>query len=223
MGLSASTNEERGMAHLAVKPSPQHVLARIISAVIHPIVLPLVTLGVLSTLAPGGSLMTAVRLVVVGLLVSATPIAALVLIQVSRGKWTDADVSVRRQRYLLYPFGIACMLASAVVFAVMRAPWIAVQATLGAVAANVVNGLINLKYKVSAHATTSALCAVLLWRGLPAPESAFWGGSVSLAALLVGWSRVALGRHTRGQVILGWAVGVVVGAATLLMPWSFAL
>jgi membrane-associated phospholipid phosphatase len=29
-----------------------------------------------------------------------------------------------------------------------------------------------------------------------------------VAAALVGWSRIELGRHTTGQVVLGWAVGV---------------
>ena len=216
-------DEGERMAEIVLKPPRNHVVARMVSLIVHPILLPLLTLGVLTNLAPGGSLTSAVRWAGIGLVVSAAPIAVLVLVQVARGRWTDTDVSVRRQRYLLYPFGIACLLACAIVLAAMRAPRIAVQATLAAVAANILNGLINLRYKVSAHATTAALCAVLLWRGLPSPDSTFWGGAVSVAALLVAWSRVALGRHTTGQVVLGWAVGVATGIAAVLVPWSLAL
>lgn len=210
------------MSGVALKSPRQHLVARIISAVVHPILLPLLTLGVLTAFAPGGTLDSSLMWVGVGLVVSALPIAALVLFQVARGRWSNFDVSIREDRYLLYPFGVASMLAAAVVLALLRAPRIAVQATLAAVTSNIVNGLINLRYKVSAHATTAALCAVLLWRGLPSPDSTFWGGSISVAALLVGWSRVALGRHTRGQVVLGWAVGVATGAAALLVPWALA-
>lgn len=211
------------MTGIALKSPRHHLVARIVSAVVHPILLPLLTLGVLTAFAPRGTIDSSLMWVGVGLVVSALPVAVLVLIQVARGRWSNLDVSVRQERYLLYPFGVASMLAAAVVLALLRAPRIAVQATLAAVASNVINGLINLRYKVSAHATTAALCAVLLWRGLPSPDSTFWGGSVSVAALLVGWSRVALGRHTRGQVLLGWAVGVATGAAALLVPWSLAL
>lgn len=211
------------MTGVALKSPRQHVVARIVSAVVHPILLPLLTLGVLTALAPDGTIDSALTWVSIGLVVSALPIVALVLVQVMRGRWSDTDVSVREHRYVLYPVGVACLLAAAVVLVLLRAPRIAVQATLAAVTANAINGLINLRYKVSAHATTAALCAVLLWRGLPTPDSTFWGGSVSVAALLVGWSRVALGRHTRGQVVLGWAVGVATGAAALLVPWSLAI
>jgi membrane-associated phospholipid phosphatase len=44
----------------------------------------------------------------------------------------------------------------------------------------------------------------MLWLG----ATPIWGIVASCAALLVGWSRVELGRHTRGQVLLGWGVGV---------------
>ncbi len=63
---------------------------------------------------------------------------------------------------------------------------------------------------MSAHATGAAACAALLWL-IP-----YWGVPASIAALLVGWSRVELGRHTRGQVLLGWGVGIASTAVALL-------
>lgn len=211
------------MSDLALKPTRRHGAARLVSTVVHPILLPLLTLGVLADYSPSGSLKRAVEWVSLGLVVTAVPIAVLVLAQVLRGHWTDTDVSVRRDRYALYPFGIACLLAGVLAYILLRAPQVVVRATLGAVVGNIINGLINLRYKVSAHATTAALCAVLLWLGIPSPDSTLWGGGVSIAALLVGWSRVVLGRHTRGQVLLGWCVGVASGIAAILVPWPVLL
>jgi membrane-associated phospholipid phosphatase len=139
----------------------------------------------------------------VALLLVSAPVAALVSYQVLRGRWTDLDVSVRQQRYLLYPVGMACGVLMVVALLAIGAPTAAIATTLALALANGVDGLINFAYKVSAHAATAATCAALLWLHTPT-----WGPPVALAAALVGWSRVELGRHTAGQVILGWAVGL---------------
>jgi membrane-associated phospholipid phosphatase len=214
----------------STRSSLRHRAARAISIILHPILLPLLTLEVLAYLAWGGTLsplqtntlVRAAELVVIAACLTGLPVATLVLAQVLRGRWSDIDVSVRRQRYLLYPVGIVCMVATALVFEALGAPRVAVRATLALASANVVNALINLKYKVSAHATTASLCATLLWVATPLRDPTVLAGPATAAALLVGWSRVALGRHTVGQVILGWAVGIASGAAAWLLPWSLA-
>lgn len=177
-------------------------LAGWVSIIIHPIAFPLFTLGA-ATFAATHSLPTALRLTVLALALTSLPVTALVSYQVLSGKWSDLDVSVRQQRYALYPFGLACTIALALVFARINAPRIAIGATLALVVSNVVDGIVNFVYKVSAHATSAAACAVLLWASVPA-----WGVPAAIAALAVGWSRVVLGRHTPGQVLLGWTVGV---------------
>jgi membrane-associated phospholipid phosphatase len=214
------------MTTTALKPTLSQRFARLVSATIHPIVLPLLTLFVLSYRAgrgtfagvPMGALARALAVVGVGAVVTAAPVAALVGIQVLRGRWSDADVSVRQHRYLLYPFGIACMLAAAALFMVLGAPAVATQAVLALALTNLVNGAINLREKVSAHAATAALCAALLWL-MPAATQGTTdiAAGATAAALLVGWSRVALGRHTVLQVLLGWAVGGL-AALTLHAP-----
>jgi membrane-associated phospholipid phosphatase len=206
------------------RPARRPWFARLVSAVVHPVVLPLLTLGLLVYMALGGTFSQldtpaferALELMAVAVVVTAAPIGALVLIQVARGAWPDLDVSLRESRYILYPFGIACILLSVGVFALLDAPLIAIRGAIGLVTANVVNSLVNLRYKVSAHATASALCATLLWLATPPGDFPLLvGGVTTAAALLVGWSRVALGRHTTGQVILGWLVGVASGIAVL--------
>jgi membrane-associated phospholipid phosphatase len=186
---------------VAKKP-PRQTVAAAVSTIVHPVALPLLTLAVITYTAIG-SLQRSLMIAVVALLLVSAPVAALVSYQVLRGRWTDLDVSVRQQRYLLYPVGMACGVLMVVALMAMGAPTAAIATTLALALANGLDGLINFAYKVSAHAATAATCAALLWLHTPN-----WGPPVALAAALVGWSRVELGRHTTGQVILGWAVGV---------------
>jgi membrane-associated phospholipid phosphatase len=97
------------------------------------------------------------------------------------------------------------MAALALAYTRLHAPHVAVQSAVALMLANILNGLINFGYKVSAHATGAAASAALLWLAVPMVTLAL---AASVAAVAVGWSRVALHRHTRGQVALGWAVGV---------------
>lgn len=200
------------MEQIEVKPTPRTEVARLVSAIVHPIAFPLLTLGIITEIATG-SVPEAVKWVLLALALVSLPVSILVSYQVLRGHWTDLDVSVRRQRYTLYPFGLVCMLALALAYAHFGAPQIAVRAAFGITFANLVDGLINLAYKVSAHATGAAVCATLLWMSTLA-----WGLPAALAALAVGWSRVELKRHTPGQVVLGWAVGVLSTLLALHLP-----
>ena len=69
----------------------------------------------------------------------------------------------------------------------------AIRSGYALVIANLVDGLINFVYKVSAHATGAAASAALIWLATP-----FLGLAIAaaVATLLVGWSRVELKRHT---------------------------
>lgn len=215
MGLDQKATQAPATPHT----TPRTTLARWISMIIHPVAFPLLSLGIVSDIAdPRHSLLGAVRWVLIALALTSVPISLLVSYKVLRGHWSDLDVSVRRQRYLLYPFGMACVIVLAIVFVELGAPPIAVSATLALLLANLVDGLVNLVYKVSAHATTAAMCATILWAGSPA-----FGIPATIAALLVGWSRVTLGRHTTGQVVLGWLVGVVSTLAVLALPGHLSI
>jgi membrane-associated phospholipid phosphatase len=206
MSMSQVQSNEAGAQAL---PPPQvggfrHRFASLVSAVIHPLVFPLVTVVVLSY-AYTHSIGDTFVYTVTALALTALPVALVVLVQVRRGKWSDLDVSVRRQRYTLYPFTLACLGLLAYVYYRLQAPREAIVSVISLVGANLVNALINLKWKISAHATTAAACASLLWLLSPGHT---WGPPAAASAALVGWSRVELRRHTAGQVFAGWLVGI---------------
>jgi membrane-associated phospholipid phosphatase len=214
--LGTETSKENGMGvgleETAVKNPLRRAVARWISIIVHPIAFPLLTLAVI-VWTTTQSARTASRWVLIAVALTSVPVAALVALQVLRGRWTDLDVSVRKQRYALYPFGLACMLLLLVVFVWLDAPRVAVRAATAWSLSNIADGLINLFYKVSAHATGAAVCAALL----VVDATPVWGVVGVCAALAVGWSRVELGRHTPGQVLLGWGVGVASTALALTL------
>jgi membrane-associated phospholipid phosphatase len=189
----------------------RQTLAAAVSAIIHPVAFPLLTLGAI-TFTQTSSLHATLDVCLIALALTTAPVAALVGYQVARGHWTDLDVSVRQQRYALYPIGLICELLMIGAFVLLRAPHATIAAALAMALANAVDGVINYGYKVSAHTTAAAVCAALLWLLVPG-----WGAPAAVAAALVGWSRVELGRHTTGQVLLGWLVGIVSALAVQLL------
>ncbi len=189
------------LENVVVKRPLRQTLAQFVSAIVHPVAFPLLTLAAI-TYTQTGSARTAAILCLVALALTTAPIAALVGYQVARGRWTDLDVSVRQQRYTLYPIGIVFELLLVGALFLMRAPHGAIVAGIAMTTANIVDGVINFADKISVHTTAAATCAALLWLFVPG-----WGAPAALAAALVGWSRVELGRHTTGQVMLGWLVG----------------
>lgn len=198
--------------NVVAKRPLRQTLATAISAIIHPVAFPLVTLAMVA-FAQTASVSTAVTVCLIAVALTTAPVAALVGYQVATGHWTDLDVSVRQQRYALYPVGLLCIVIMTIVFVLLREPHATIVAAISMTLSNGVDGVINFAYKVSAHATAAAVCAALLWLFVPG-----WGAPAAIAALLVGWSRVELGRHTRGQVLLGWFVGA---ASTLAVHFLF--
>jgi membrane-associated phospholipid phosphatase len=187
----------------------RRAVARWISIIIHPIVYPLVTLAIIIDVATHGDLNLSFRFLLLALALTSLPVTLLVGYQVARGHWTDLDVSMRKQRYFLYPFGLAGLILLAFAFKWLGAPAVAVKAAVASVLANLTDGVINFWYKVSAHTTSAAVCATLLTILVPTLAV-----PSILAAVAVAWSRVELGRHTVGQVILGLGVGVASVLAT---------
>ncbi len=206
--MSHSHGEELTQADAGiVVPPPQsrifqarQEIARIISAIIHPMLFPLLTIGVVGYTQSHNSFLTFL-LVAIAVVFSVVPVSFVVWLQVKRGVWSDFDVSRREQRYTLYPLTLVVLGFVAFTYYHLNA-FYALRSVGSMVFANLINSFVNLFWKISAHATAAAASATLLWLFAPT-----WGPPAAISAVMVSWSRVELGRHTKGQVIAGSIVG----------------
>ncbi|QHJ09504.1 phosphatase PAP2 family protein [Hymenobacter busanensis] len=143
------------------------------------------------------------------------PVAAWSYWQVRRGHYTNFDVSVREQRYSIYPpllglLGGATLLVGGLSGTEFLRPGLVAATGLLALCY-----LLNFRLKVSLHAALSfflAGCLTLLSGPLAA-------GVALAVASLVAASRLVLGRHTAPELLAGAFLGL--GAAGLLAGWEY--
>lgn len=182
-------------------------LAVIVSWIGHPLVFVTVTVAIALTtqLAPR----TAVSLLAAMFLVVIVPMGLLLFLGMRSGRWTDADVSVRRERKRFYPVAIPILAAGTLAMWLTGAPYGVLRGGIVSVILLVIAGIINIWFKISLHMLFAAFCTVLLFRVNG------WCGAVSaVLAALVFWSRIFLGRHTVGETVAGGLLGVAGGIVT---------
>lgn len=188
-------------------------LAHLLSNGLHPFVITTATVPLVVILSGGTPGSAALWTALFAGLVIAPPLL-LLLYQVRIRHVESTDVAVRRQRTVFYALGICGLLLLVVAMPLLDAPDILWTAVNAAIATNVIAAGVNhFMTKISVHAAAMAGCAVVL--GLLALDAAPWPLSGIAGIVLVGltalqgWSRVYLGKHTAGQVLLGWVVAVV--------------
>ncbi len=134
---------------------------------------------------------------------------SVLLVMVARGKVMDRQLVVREQRRTPLLSALVSVIVGLLVLSVAGAPRpvvalvVAMLAGLGAMTA------ISHWYKASFHTAVAGGVAVIAGLVLG------WVALVPLAVLLglIAWARLRAGRHTRGQVLLGLAVGAAAAAA----------
>ncbi|MEN4013571.1 MAG: hypothetical protein AB1453_03680 [Chloroflexota bacterium] len=124
------------------------------------------------------------------------------------GQITDLDVFVRSQRIRPYTLSIFCSAAALVILLSSNAPRIFPIIAAGGLMNTIGLFLVNLKWKISAHAAAAAGLSFL---------AVLFAGAAALPALitipLIAWSRVHLRRHTLAQT----AAGSLWGAASFCL------
>ncbi len=181
-----------------------YALARFLSRVFNPIFVNIgsfliVGSASMSTLAAG---LTWAGLCVLVLIV---PPTTFYYFRLRQGAYSDEDVSIREQRNELYLIGFIWVLIAIVLlnFVGLPRPFLALM--IGALAMGLVGGLINLFWKISAHASSiasAATIALLYWRPL--------GIVLWACAIAVGWARVRTRNHTPMQVLAGFGSAAVI-------------
>jgi hypothetical protein len=177
--------------------------ARALSIIGHPgLLMPLaVALGASGTGAPALRVQAAVAAAVLVALV----VGVFSLWQVRRGRWMHVDASLPRERRQLNVFVALLLFGAALVLALWAGS--AAGAWGATLAGAVVVGaqLLRRRLKVSLHAAFALYAAALVWPSLPATPLI-----IALAAG-VAWSRIALRRHSRAEVLTGLLFGVAAG------------
>src|SRR5438270_9600026 len=178
--------------------------ARVISWIGHPLVFVSASLAVVveTQLDP----LTGLPILWALVLSTLVPTAILLLSGVRSGRWSDADVSVRKERQRFFPWAVPFSLAGVIAMWWLQAPSYIIRGGMVTLGLFLVSWLVNFRLKLSLHAFFACHCAIILYRiGL------IYGAIALVLAVLVAWSRLFLRRHTHIELITGIALGLMGG------------
>jgi hypothetical protein len=187
-------------------------LARLITEVLAPWVWVLCLPLVVAWRVTGHVGQTLLWGLVVGVTGSVIPMA--VIVRGARaGRWDGHHVTNRAGRLVPFLACISSLAGGAALLIAGGAPWpmIALAASMFATLVVALAITFGARWKVSMHTAVSGGAVVILMA-----TYSLW--LVLLAPLvgLIGWSRVSLNDHTRGQVVVGAGLGAVAGG---LLYW----
>lgn len=190
------------------------LFANIVASILHPatLILPAVFLIVYKSAGDFSNALfwTFVSLVFTGV------VALFVLIGVKKGIFTDIDVSVKKQRVILYPFVVAVTLIFSLVIYLAHGPSALIIASFLFVSALVILDVINLRIKASVHvASITAMVIGII--------NLYGGFSYFLLLLvpLVAWARIYNRRHTLKETIVGAICGCLLTLSAIIVVQFF--
>ncbi len=140
--------------------------------------------------------------------------ALTVLLLLRSGRISDVSISDRRQRPFPFMVGVVCYIIAAIFLAVLNAPRWLVCFFIAATLVAVVELIVSLRWKISAHAGAAGGLLGFVW-WLCARHALIGDPFITLSAtiLMVGvvcWARMLMRHHTFGQVCAGAALGFLV-------------
>ena len=187
-------------------------LAKVTTEVLSPAVVVLVLPLAVAWNATGGRVgPTLLWGIVVALFSSILPMVFIIR-GARRGRWDGHHVRDREHRFVPLAVGLASTAVGLAILLLGDAPRDVVGLTVAMVATLVTCIAVTLTWKVSLHAAV-ATGAVVMIALLYGP----WALLLLIPVALVCWSRVVLGDHTVAQVVVGAALGPLVGGAVFLL------
>jgi membrane-associated phospholipid phosphatase len=183
-------------------------LARWVSILGHPFVMvaAMVTGAALHSRSPG----QAARIVPIVMLITVVPVAILMMQQVRRGAWQDADGSDPRNRPLLFVISALGVVGLLAYLGLTQPQSFVIRGAAGTLAVLIVSAAATRWLKVSLHLAFATLAATVLLR----LDSTIGWILVALLPMLA-WSRLFLARHSGAEVIVGLLIGLAAGVAIL--------
>src|SRR6266480_1724120 len=178
--------------------------ARLISWIGHPLVFVLASVAVVVGTQLGPR--TGLPILLALLLSTLMPTAILLLSGIRSGRWSDADVSIRKERQRFFPWAVPFSLAGVIAMWWLHAPSYIIRGGMVTLALFLASWMVNFGLKLSLHALFAFYCAIILFRIGP-----IWGAIAFVLAILVAWSRLFLQRHTGIELIVGISLGLTGG------------
>jgi hypothetical protein len=186
------------------------LFAKVVTAIIHPVTLMVPAVFIIAY-ESGESLFSSFLWTFIALIFSGV-VGGFVLHGVKKGFFKDLDVSVRKQRVILYPFVIGVVFLFMILVHLMKGPKVLELSSIIFIIALFILDLINRKIKASVHvAAISALVIGFIF---------IYGGWTVFALLLIpliAWARVVLRRHTVKEVIVGAICGIILSILGIIV------
>lgn len=132
------------------------------------------------------------------------------------GTYTNFDVSDRIQRKTLFTFIIPILIVVTIIsFITSPASNFSISVLFGTILV-IISQITNLFIKSSLHVSLNIYLAALAMTA-----DLRIGIAILLLTGLIAWSRIALGRHTRKEVVFGCLIGVIISTTMLFVEGFF--
>ena len=197
------------------------LISRVVSMMFTPFYLPLVGLAALFFFSYLNTFPLYYILIVMGIVWLFTVLMPTMLIHLYRRYhgWTPIQLGVRERRMVPYVISILCYFICFYILSLRHTPHTITSILIAALAVQMLCAMINVWWKVSTHSAAiggvagGLLSFSLIFNFNPV----WWLCLVILLGGMVGTSRMILRQHTLPQVVVGFFVGLLCSAVTILL------
>ena len=197
------------------------LISRVVSMMFTPFYLPLVGLAALFFFSYLNTFPLYYILMVMGIVWLFTVLLPTRLIHLYRRYhgWTPIQLGVRERRMVPYVISILCYFICFYILSLSRTPHTITSILIAALAVQMLCAMTNVWWKVSTHSAAiggvagGLLSFSLIFNFNPV----WWLCLVILLGGMVGTSRMILRQHTLPQVVVGFFMGLLCSAVTILL------
>lgn len=188
----------------------KHTVAKLISFIGHPLLTIPLFVAIVMFLNEDFSKASLISLIIIGCIF--LPLFLWMFIKSRNGTYTNFDVSDRQQRYSLFYFAIPFLiLAIVLLLATGQSNLLIISVGFGLII-SLVSQLVNRYVKSSLHVSLNIYLSFLMM-----PINLYLSLIFLLITVLIGWSRIVLGRHTFKEVVFGAVIGVCISLLMILV------
>lgn len=132
------------------------------------------------------------------------------------GKYSNFDISDRKERKNFYPFVFSLVFLVILILHLTQQPKEIIRPLVLGLLLILVNYALNFFIKVSLHVSLTVFLGFLIFEINP-----FWGVLFIPFVFLMAWSRLELKRHSFSEILIGLAVGMLIGGFYLNLNLNF--